>query len=67
MKLDEIDFRNFAAEEIIDLLLKEQNPKYEPLILWLKRGVEYQKVNHYIRLTIANSERDVDALLRRQL
>lgn len=64
MKLDDIDSRNHTAEEVLDLLIKMQNPKHSMLITWISRAIAYQKLNQVVRVAIADSEREVEKLRR---
>lgn len=64
MKIDDIDFRNHSSEEILQLLLDAKKPQLDPLIVLISRAIAYQKLNHVVRMAIADSEREVETLRR---
>lgn len=66
MKLDDIDTRNYAAEEFLKLVLERKKPEFDMLAVWLSRAIAYQQLNQVVRVAIADSEREVEKLRRGQ-
>jgi hypothetical protein len=64
MKIDDIDFRNYAGEEAIKLLSDLGRPEIKPLILWIARGVAFEQANYGSRLAIADAERVVEKVMQ---
>lgn len=57
-KLDDIDLNGYTKHEVIELIRKLENPNLTPLIAWISKAIEFDIVNHNIRIVIVDRERE---------
>ena len=62
--LDEMDFRNYTREEVIEILVDLKNPNLEPLIKWISESFVLGDSYRSIRVVLATAKRQVELTVK---
>lgn len=63
--LEDVDFRNYDAIEMINEIKAFRRPNLEPLVKLLAKGYAFDKSNQKARIAIADGEREVEELIKK--